>query len=47
MELLDYLVVHEICHLKEFNHSKAFWALVGKTIPNYEEYRRRLRNIVK
>ena len=46
-ELLDYLVVHELCHLKEFNHSQAFWTLVGKTIPNYLEYRRRLRNIVK
>ena len=46
-ELLDYLVVHELCHLKEFNHSKAFWALVAKTVPNFKDSRRRLRNIVK
>ncbi len=42
-ELLDYLVVHELCHLKEFNHSKKFWALVAKTIPDYLKLRKSLR----
>jgi predicted metal-dependent hydrolase len=41
----DYLVVHELCHLQEFNHSPAFWALVAKTVPNYRELRAQLRAI--
>lgn len=39
----DYIVVHELCHLKEFNHSKMFWGLVAKVVPNYLEIRRELR----
>ena len=42
-EQQDYIIVHEICHLKEFNHSKRFWALVEKTIPNYLEIKKGLR----
>lgn len=42
-ELLDYLVVHEVCHLKEFNHSRKFWALVANAIPNYKLLRKELR----
>lgn len=42
-ELQDYLIVHELCHLSEFNHGDAFWNLVGKIIPNYEVLRRQLK----
>jgi predicted metal-dependent hydrolase len=45
-ELADYLVVHEICHLGEFNHSKKFWNLVAKTIPNYLVLRKQLKGVL-
>jgi hypothetical protein len=41
----DYLIVHELCHLKEFNHSPKFWNLVEKTIPNYKEINHKLRRL--
>ena len=41
--LADYIVVHELCHLEEFNHSPKFWTLVARTILNYKERRRELR----
>lgn len=42
--LADYIVVHEICHLKQFDHSKAFWALVAEQFPDHQELREKLRN---
>lgn len=44
-ELLDYLIVHEICHLKHFNHSRVFWNEVGLCIPSYKILRKKLRGI--
>ena len=43
-EVIDYVVVHELCHRKEMNHSKAFWREVEKVIPNYKEYVEWLKN---
>ncbi len=40
--LLDYVAVHELCHLKEMNHSVRFWNLVAKTIPDHKERRKEL-----
>jgi predicted metal-dependent hydrolase len=36
-DVLDYVVVHEICHLVELNHGPAFWALVARRRPRYHE----------
>ena len=41
--LFDYVIVHELCHLKEMNHSPRFWQLVKKFIPEAEEYRKELK----
>jgi len=41
--LADYIIVHELCHLKEFNHGKKFWNLVEKTIPDYLKIKKELK----
>lgn len=43
--IADYVIVHEICHLKEFNHSVNFWELVSVAMPNFREIRRELKKI--
>jgi predicted metal-dependent hydrolase len=44
-DLVDYLIVHELCHLQEMNHSQNFWELVAQTIPDYRQKSRKLRNL--
>jgi predicted metal-dependent hydrolase len=36
-EVIDYVVVHEMCHMVHLNHDRSFWRLVGKIMPNYEQ----------
>jgi predicted metal-dependent hydrolase len=39
-EVCRYVVVHEVCHLRELNHSKAFWRLVDAAMPSWREQKR-------
>lgn len=41
--IADYVIVHELCHLIEMNHSKRFWSLVEKYIPDYKDRRKELK----
>lgn len=42
--ILDYVVVHELCHLTHMNHSKDFWDMVAGIMPEHKTYRRWLRD---
>ena len=44
VEIIDYVVIHELCHLKVMNHSKTFWALVESMLPSFKDNRRWLKN---
>lgn len=44
-ELADQVIVHELCHLQEMNHSQAFWGLVAKTMPNYKLLEKQLKKL--
>lgn len=37
LEVIDYVVVHEMCHMVHLNHDRSFWRLVGKLMPDYKE----------
>ena len=41
----DYIIVHEICHIKEFNHAKSFWDLVAEVIPDWRRLRTELKKV--
>jgi hypothetical protein len=40
---VDYIIVHELCHLIEMKHNERFWKLVKNEMPDYEERRRWLQ----
>ncbi|KKR13462.1 MAG: hypothetical protein UT42_C0046G0005 [Candidatus Falkowbacteria bacterium GW2011_GWA2_39_24] len=42
-DLVDYIIVHELCHLQEMNHSLKFWRLVEQTIPDHKQRRQQLK----
>ena len=44
IECLDYVIIHELAHLLEANHSKKFWNIVSKYCSNYKDIRKKLRS---
>jgi predicted metal-dependent hydrolase len=45
--LRDYIIVHELCHLRHLNHGREFWALVAEQMPEYKQHVAELRAIDK
>ena len=45
MSLIDYVVAHELTHLKHPNHTREFWAALGTAVPTYERSKARLRAV--
>lgn len=45
IELIDYVIIHELCHFIYPNHSKQFWSLVESYIPKYKSLRKKLKEI--
>lgn len=42
--VIDYIVIHELAHLKEMNHSKKFWGLVAQHCPRWREHKKWLKD---
>jgi predicted metal-dependent hydrolase len=43
--LIDYVIIHELCHLKEHNHSAAYYRLLDRTLPQWRERREALNQV--
>jgi len=41
-DCIDYVLLHELCHLKEHNHAPAFWGLLERVMPDWERHKARL-----
>ena len=47
IDVVDYVVVHELAHLIEMNHSDRFWAIVESVMPDYPGRKKRLRELTR
>ena len=43
-KVIEYVVLHEMCHIKQMNHSKKFWNLVEQYMPEYKNYKKKLKS---
>lgn len=46
-DVVEYILIHELCHLKEMNHSEAFWKEVSRYCPDWQKRREKLRKLEK
>ncbi|MFC6618840.1 M48 family metallopeptidase [Deinococcus radiophilus] len=44
-ECIDYVILHELCHLREFNHSARYYALLDQVRPDWRQQRERLNRV--
>ena len=45
LDCIDYVIVHELCHLKEYNHNRRFYQLLSMALPNWEECKAKLNKL--
>jgi predicted metal-dependent hydrolase len=46
-EIIDYVIIHELAHIKELNHSPSFWAIVESVLPDYKKRQKKLKEFQK
>ena len=46
-DCIDYVILHELCHLQEHNHGPAFWVLLERVMPDWERHKARLNDMAE
>ena len=47
LSCIDYVITHELCHLKHFNHSKKFYDFLSQVMPDWESHKQRLEKLLQ